>query len=76
MDPAEAERQKNRLAKVKKERDNEQVARALKRLEEVALSEENTMPAFIECVEAYASIGEICNVLRKVFGEQREFLVF
>jgi methylmalonyl-CoA mutase N-terminal domain/subunit len=34
------------------------------------------MPAFIDCVEAYASIGEICDVLRKVFGTQKEYLVF
>ncbi len=45
-------------------------------LEEVAKGNENTMPAFVECVEAYASIGEICDVLRRVFGEQKEFLVF
>ncbi len=76
VDPAQAEKQKERLAQVKRERDNQQVTRALQRLEEVARSDENTMPAFIECVEAYASIGEICDVLRKVFGEQREFLVF
>lgn len=76
VDPAEAAKQKERLAKVKKERDNTQVAGRLARLEEVAKGNENTMPAFIECVEAYASIGEICGVLRRVFGEQKEFLVF
>jgi methylmalonyl-CoA mutase N-terminal domain/subunit len=76
VDPAEAVKQKERLAKVKKERDNTQVARSLVRLEEAARGNENTMPAFLECVEAYASIGEICGVLRRVFGEQKEFLVF
>ena len=34
------------------------------------------MPILIECVENYVTIGEICQVLRGVFGEQREFLVF
>jgi methylmalonyl-CoA mutase N-terminal domain/subunit len=34
------------------------------------------MPAFIDCAEAYASVGEICDVLRKVFGTQKEYLVF
>jgi methylmalonyl-CoA mutase N-terminal domain/subunit len=34
------------------------------------------MPAFIGCVEAYATVGEICDTLRDVFGVQREFLIF
>jgi methylmalonyl-CoA mutase N-terminal domain/subunit len=34
------------------------------------------MPAFLECVEAYATIGEMCDVLRRIFGEQKEFLIF
>ncbi|MCL0089354.1 methylmalonyl-CoA mutase family protein [Dehalococcoidia bacterium] len=76
VDSAEAAKQKERLARVKKERDNAQVAGSLARLEEAAKGDENTMPAFAECVEAYASIGEICGVLRRVFGEQKEFLVF
>lgn len=69
-------KQKERLTKVKKKRDKSRVAKALKNLEEIARSQDNTMPAFIDCVEAYASIGEICDVLRKVFGTQKEYLVF
>ena len=76
VDPSVAQRQKERLARVKRERDNERVRVALKRLEETAKGTENTMPAFLECVEAYATIGEICDVLRGVFGEQKEFLIF
>ncbi len=76
VDAAEAAKQSDRLAKVKANRDNDQVQQSLAKLEEVAKGTDNTMPAVIECVEAYASIGEICGVLRKVFGEQREFLVF
>jgi methylmalonyl-CoA mutase N-terminal domain/subunit len=34
------------------------------------------MPAFIKCVEAYATLGEICDTLRGVFGVQKEFLIF
>ena len=75
MDRAEA-RQKERTAQVKKERDSNKVNQTLKRLEEVAYSEDNTMPAFLECVEAYATLGEMCDVLRKVFGTQKEFLAF
>jgi len=76
VDPEQAKKQKERLARLKKSRDNAQVDKVLKNLEEVARSTENTMPAFIECVEAYASIGEICDVLRNVFGTQKEYLVF
>ena len=45
-------------------------------LEKAASGTENMMPAFIRCVESYATIGEICDVLRKVFGVQKEFLLF
>ncbi|MBM4447239.1 MAG: methylmalonyl-CoA mutase [Chloroflexi bacterium] len=69
-------KQKERLSQVKKNRDKDKVTKALKNLEEVARSQDNTMPAFIDCVEAYASIGEICDVLRKVFGTQKEYLAF
>jgi len=76
LDPEVERRQKERLAQVKRDRDSEQVSIALKRLEETARGADNTMPAFIECVEAYATIGEMCDVLRGVFGEQKEFLIF
>jgi methylmalonyl-CoA mutase N-terminal domain/subunit len=75
----DAERERNqleRLAQVKKKRDNSKVTQTLKSLEEVARSGNNTMPAFVECVEAYASLGETCDVLRRVYGSQKEFLVF
>ncbi len=76
IDPAEARRQKEKLARVKAERDQAKVTAALKRLEEVARGTENTMPAFVECVESYATLGEICDTLRNIFGVQREVLVF
>jgi methylmalonyl-CoA mutase, N-terminal domain len=75
-DPAQEKKQKSQLAKVKKERDQGKVNQALKKLEEVSRSSENTMPAIVECVEAYASVGEICDVMRRVFGTQKEYLVF
>lgn len=74
--PEVEKRQKERTAQVRKDRSNSDVQRALRRLEEVARSQDNTMPAFVECVEAYATLGEMCDVLRKVFGTQKEFLVF
>jgi methylmalonyl-CoA mutase N-terminal domain/subunit len=76
LDPKQERKQKEQLAKVKKNRDNDKVNKALKHLEEVARGKDNTMPVFLECAETYASIGEICNVLRKAFGTQKEYLVF
>lgn len=74
--PEVEKRQKERTARVRKDRDNNNVNRTLRRLEDVARSNDNTMPAFLECVEAYATLGEICDVLRKTFTTQKEFLVF
>ena len=76
VDPELERKQIERLTRIKKNRDNKGVIQSLKRLEEIARSTNNTMPAFIDCVESYASIGEICDVLRKVFGTQKEYLVF
>jgi len=74
--PEVEKKQKERAAEVKKDRDNGKLKQALERLEDVAQSKDNTVPAFLECVEAYATLGEICDILRKVFGTQKEFLVF
>ena len=74
--PEVEKRQKERTLQVRKDRDNSNVNQSLKRLEDAARSTDNTMPAFLECVEAYATVGEICDVLRKVFSTQKEFLVF
>jgi methylmalonyl-CoA mutase N-terminal domain/subunit len=74
--PEVEKRQRERTAQVRKDRENSNVNQTLKRLEDVARSTDNTMPAFLECVEAYATVGEICDVLRKAFATQKEFLVF
>jgi methylmalonyl-CoA mutase N-terminal domain/subunit len=76
VDAEQERKQVERLAQVKKNRDNSKVSQALKSLEEVAHSSDNTMPAFVECVESYATLGEICDVLRHVFGRQKEYIVF
>jgi methylmalonyl-CoA mutase N-terminal domain/subunit len=70
------DRQVQRLNRVRSERDSGKAEQMLIRLEEAAKSETNLMPVLIECVESYLTIGEICHVLRGVFGEQREFMVF
>jgi methylmalonyl-CoA mutase N-terminal domain/subunit len=76
VDPIAAKKQIAGLINIKKERDASAVTAALENLKKVAVSKENTMPAFIRCVEAYATVGEISDTLRGVFGVQREFLVF
>jgi methylmalonyl-CoA mutase N-terminal domain/subunit len=72
MDPQGYERQVARLERVRRERDNEQVGAALEALRQVAKGTENTMPYILDCVRAYATLGEIMGVFREIFGEYRE----
>jgi methylmalonyl-CoA mutase N-terminal domain/subunit len=62
----------NRLKKLRAERDQAKVDRALTHLRKAAEGEENTMPFILDCVHAYATLGETCGVLREVFGEYKE----
>lgn len=61
-----------KLTEVKNNRNNEQVASLLTRLETAAQGDDNLMPFIYDCVKEYATLGEICNVLRKVFGEYKD----
>ncbi len=72
VDEEAARQQTARLARVRGERDGAAASASLARLEEAARSEENTVEAILECVEDYCTLGEICDVFRGVFGEQRE----
>ena len=72
VDPEVEETQIARLAEVKSKRNNQQVESSLARLEKVARGTDNLMPAILQCVRAYATLGEICRVLRQVFGEYRD----
>ncbi len=63
------------LKKIKAERNNEDVAKKLSALKNAAEGTDNLMPYIIEAVRAYASIGEICNSMRSVFGEYKEHVV-
>ena len=74
IDPEVARRQVERLQEAKKNRDSAQVNRSLQRLDDAVRGDENTLPVLIECVEAYATVGEMCDVMREVFGTQREFV--
>ncbi len=64
--------QKEKLRKVKESRDNSKVAEKLKVLKEVAKTDQNIMPAIIDAVKALATLGEISDALREVFGEYKE----
>jgi methylmalonyl-CoA mutase N-terminal domain/subunit len=72
MDPQGYERQVARLERVRRERDNERVGVTLEALRAAAQGTENTMPCILDCVRAYATLGEIMGVFRQVFGEYRE----
>ncbi len=72
MDPQGYERQVVRLERVRRERDNERVGVVLEALRQAAKGTENTMPYILDCVRAYATLGEIMGVFRDVFGEYRE----
>jgi methylmalonyl-CoA mutase, N-terminal domain len=72
IDDTAAERQLARLADLKKSRDNAQVQRTLEALRETARGAGNTMPAILDCVRAYATVGEMCDALRDVWGEYEE----
>jgi methylmalonyl-CoA mutase N-terminal domain/subunit len=76
IEPEETRKQLDRLSRIRRERDGEAVRSALGRLDAAARGDANTMPAILECVEAYATVGEIADTLRNVFGEQREFTPF
>ena len=71
VDATAGELQCKKLLELKASRDNDKVATALNNLEQVARGTENTMPAIVEAVRQYATLGEICGVLRNVFGEHK-----
>jgi len=68
--------QLERLNALKNTRDSKRVQRALERLRNSADTDENLMPIMLEAVKAYATLGEICRVLREVYGEYQELIVF
>ena len=72
MDPQGYERQVARIQQVKAERDSEKVGAALQALREAAQGTANTMPFIIDAVREYATLGEITDVFREVFGTYEE----
>ncbi|HVB61260.1 MAG TPA: methylmalonyl-CoA mutase family protein, partial [Ktedonobacteraceae bacterium] len=72
-DPAIEQRQAAKLAALRQSRDNERAGQVLAALERAAAGTDNLLPFIIEAVEAYATLGEISDTMRRVFGEQHEF---
>jgi methylmalonyl-CoA mutase N-terminal domain/subunit len=71
INPQAEEEQLNALKNIRSKRDEEQVAQKLTTLRDVAKSDENLIPPILEAVKLYATLGEICGVLRDVFGEYK-----
>lgn len=77
VDPAVEKKVVERLNRVKKERNTQKVRAALDKLHKAAGDEkENLVPPILEAVKEYATIGEICDVLREVYGEYKPLTIF
>ncbi|MCW3986486.1 MAG: methylmalonyl-CoA mutase family protein [Candidatus Bathyarchaeota archaeon] len=77
VDPAIEMKVVERLSRVKKERNNRKVRDALEILRHLAEEEtENLVPPILEAVKEYATVGEICDVLREVYGEYKPLTIF
>jgi methylmalonyl-CoA mutase N-terminal domain/subunit len=72
IDESASERQLDKVERMKKQRDHGRVARALDALRAAAGNHTNTMPPILEAVRAYATLGEMCDALREVWGEYEE----
>ena len=75
VDDSVARHQNERLRKLRAERSNDAVERHLARLARAAQGTENLMPHILDCVKAYATLGEICDALRQVFGTYEEVAI-
>ena len=72
MDPIGYARQVERIRKLKSDRDNGRVGQTLDRLRQACQGTENTMPFILDCVRAYATLGEVIGVMKEVFGKYTE----
>ncbi len=72
IDEGIEQRQCDKLRRLRAERHNARVAACLAELKRVAEGNGNLMPPLLECIRAYATLGEMCDALREVFGEYQE----
>lgn len=75
IEPKVEEEQVANLQKLRRERDNRKAQQALDKLHDAAEKDQNLMPAIIEAVKTYATLGEITEVLKGVYGEYKELIV-
>ncbi|NLX86358.1 MAG: methylmalonyl-CoA mutase family protein [Clostridiales bacterium] len=75
VDPRVGEMQKAKLEELRRTRDNAKVNEELEKLKKAAAGDENLMPFILNAVRQYATLGEICGVLREVFGEYKQSIV-
>jgi len=76
IDPAVEKKQSERLKTVKKKRNNKKVKDTLSDLQRIAESDKNLVPIIFQAVKEYASLGEICDALREIFGEYKAPVIF
>jgi methylmalonyl-CoA mutase N-terminal domain/subunit len=76
VDPAVEKAQKQKLKKLRSSRDGKAVESALERLQRAAEGTENLLPSILQAVECKATLGEICIVLRNIFGEYKPTQIF
>ncbi|SHD78375.1 methylmalonyl-CoA mutase family protein [Schnuerera ultunensis] len=75
VDPEVERLQREKLKRLKEERDNKEVENRLEELKNAAGTDKNLMPYILEAVKVYATLGEICGVLREVFGEYQQSVI-
>ena len=75
VDPAVGELQKQKLIKLRENRDNKLVSQKLADLKKAAQGDDNLMVPIKDAVKVYATLGEICDVLREVFGEYQQNII-
>ena len=76
VDPKTLSRQTDRLKQIKKERDNPKVQSTLRSLKNAVGEKKNLMPHILEAVKCYATVGEIVNVMKEIYGEAQQVSIF
>ncbi|MEW6202752.1 MAG: methylmalonyl-CoA mutase family protein, partial [bacterium] len=76
VDPEAEKKQTEKLKKLREERNNRLVKKSLENLERAAAGDGNMLPPILEAVKVYATLGEICDVMRKVWGVYRPQVVY
>ncbi|WP_459129153.1 acyl-CoA mutase large subunit family protein [Guggenheimella bovis] len=75
VDPIVGENQKKKLQDLRAKRDNDKVQSTLAALKKACEGTDNVMPYILDCVKAYATLGEITDVMRSVFGEYQQAVI-